>query len=252
MKKLIICFLMAIGVSAFADSGAPPTWKFFPLLSGYNLLVGTNVAVTLGATNLEYTSKKGRILYSYNAITNALWYGASNGASEDALQPVQLQPDVNGNIVANAALVLYVGNTNYIPVPDVSNLVSSAALCIDTNWALGFSTGGSANQWVVGTNTYPQFAGNGNTPITVTLYAAASSMFDGSETPAGSPTIYPWETVSTFSFSFTPNGTIQCISTNLPTAFLQHARYVYAAVTNTAATGNYVLINQLGILQPQR
>lgn len=256
-KHIILTFaLLLAGIgSAMAQANPSPQWKFIPLINGYNVMVATNLpAPGLGVTNVLFTTYKGTIAYSWDGPSNSYWYGQSNNLlNQDAFTRATLEPDANGDINANAAFVLAINQTNYIPIASISNLASYASLVIATNWPLGYSTGGGVSQFLVGTNIYPLIGGSVNTPITVTLFAGAGGIAGvNSVFSQGNPDLS--ESTGTFQFTFTPSGAPQVFMTNLPAVFLQHAQNVYMSVTNsagTAANGAAIVINQAGIMQPQ-
>lgn len=258
MNKIIKSLLLAIGltasVTALAQGDATPVMRAYPLLNGYNVMVATSGYANLNATNVEFTFKQGQIWFSYNGITNGVWDGNTNQYLPNVapVQPVELKADLNGDINANASLTIYVNNTNYIPVAVLSNFNSAASLVIATNWPL------AAGSWLAGTNTYPLVDGANNSILQLSLYTSAEK--DLGQASMGMPSAmnvmsYPWETTPSFQCSFTMSGGPQCFTTNLPAAFLQHARWVYLAITNQAvATPKSVntLVNQVLLLQPQK
>jgi len=248
MKKLLISLLATVSVAAVAS----PVPKFLPLLSGYNVAVPTNTAAGLGVTNTLYTTYNGQVLHS---LTNDVINGTlqTNLQNADAFKYVELMPDANGDVNANTALFIYVGNTNWIPVV-VTNSVGQ--YMVTNTWLL--APAGPFPNWMypATTNYYGVYTNAATNLVTVTLYRAPALNPQGMYPASLKPFVPLWETTNTFSFSFSPQG-IQPVGmyTNLPTTWLQGARYVYASITAGVNTGNSgsagILVNQLGILQPQ-
>ena len=244
---------LLLGASAMAQSGAAPIPRFLPLLSGYNVLVTTNGAVTLGTTNTLFTAYNGQVLYS---LTNNMINGTvnTNASAADAFQTVALLPDANGDINANAAIWVAVGYTNWIPVV-VTNSVGQ--YFVTNNWILGES---STPNWMypATTNYYPSFGASATNVVTVTLYRAGTKNPKGGISGSINNGSFPMlaETTSAFNIVLTANGTTGvCVTSNLPAAWLQGAKHVYASVniaTNNAGANNLgIIVNQIGILQPQ-
>ncbi len=235
MKKILsILGLLSLCLAAFGQANPSPVTKWLPL-AGYNVAIPTNQGdIGLLSTNIEYTTSSGKIVYSYQNT------GITNGQS-DAFRNVILQSDANGDVNANATLVISYGNTNLIPITNTSGFV--------TNWALADPTLGSQ---VIGTaNVYPLQNANSTNFVTVRLFR---SYWDN---PRGDDTTYPayrqYEPVSTFNVTFSQAATGGFISTNLPTVFLQGVRNVSATIqaTNAAGNGAATLINFIGISQPK-
>jgi hypothetical protein len=261
---------VTLTVSAFGQvSGAAPAWQFTPLLSGYNLLVqsnllgstglaysGTNAGATLGTTNVQYTTYNGQVVLSYNMITNNAGSANTNLSAPDAFKTVELTPDANGDINRNASLIVMWGNTNYIP--QVSLVSTNPTVFASTNWALAVS---QYPNWLspATTNTYPKFDTAQTNTVFVLLFRSPSLKTQGGVGPDLQPAIPMWESTSSFMASFTTatGNTPGCMITNLPAEWLIGAKHVYANVwlpanltTNLASGG--VLINQLGILAPRQ
>jgi hypothetical protein len=245
-KILGIGVALLVAVSAFAQGTTIRETKFLPLLSGYNVLIPTNATPGWGVTNVLFTTYSGQVVYSktnnsYNATVN------TNLVAPDAFKLVSLPADANGNFNANAAVAIYLGNTNWIPVA-VTNSVGQYFV---TNWALAQS---QYPNWMypATTNLYPAFAASATNVVTVSLYRVASTTANGGST---GPTIQIAETTPSFTFTVTATGiTPICVITNLPATYLQGAKQVYATVTataNSASNGNGILLNQLGVIQPQ-
>lgn len=246
MKKLIsILSASLLGTAAFAQSGTPIT-RFQPLLSGFNVNVTTNTTVGYGVTNTVYSTYGGQIVHS---LTNDVFNGTlnTNLVVADAFKIATLASDVNGDINANAYVTILVGNTNYIPIA----VTNSFGQYYVTNWALSTS---QYPNWMypATTNVYPAYAASATNALTVTLYRAGTLKLVGNLGADLNPTTPMWETSSAFSFTVTPNGvTPVCVITNLPIAWLQGARHVYATISaSTTGTGTAILVNQLGIVQP--
>lgn len=263
MKNLIkcICLLLAFAAgSVQAQYSTSPTARFMPLLSGYNVYVPSNSVVGYGSTNVLNTTYAGQIIRS---LTNNTINGTANTnlVAPDAFKLVGLQPNAVGDYTANAAVVITLGNTNLLPIavtnsvgqwfiPSMPYTTNYATAAWATTWPLAPSP---APNWMypATTNIYPAFTATATNLITVTLYRSAWS--NPSEATTG-PKVYTWETTSSFSFSVNANGvTPVTVLTNLPAAWLLGARHVYATVTanNVTANTSGVLINQLGIVQPQ-
>ena len=255
---------LLIAGSAFAQSGVAPTYRFLPLLNGYNVLVPTNATVGYGSTNVLYTTYAGQVVYSYsNNVNGGL---NTNYTAPDAFKVQSLASDANGDINANASLWIYVGNTNWIPVVTTNSvgqwMVPPAGftnLTLTTayaGWPLAPASAFPNWMGLATTNYYPAFIASATNVVTVSLFASPTMNPQGG---TGSATLGPvapiWETTASFVTSVTPNGiTAVCLSTNLPIAFLQHGRHIYATLSappNLASNGNGILVNQLGILQPQ-
>jgi hypothetical protein len=259
---------LTLSFTAVAQS-TTPIQKFIPLLSGYNVLVPTNRSVGMFATNVLYTTYGGQVLYS---LTNNIGGGVgSNSIAGDAFDWATLSADANGDINANAALIITWGNTNYIPM--VTTNLSGQWIIPPAGFTNAyFGTTGYGGwplatsafpNWMTAatTNYYPLFSACLTNAVTVSLYRAVSLNYQG--TPNSSvlgPSIPLVETTSQFSFVLTnismlsPGGFI----TNLPATWLQGGKFAYAtiAITNAASTGTTgpafpMLVNQLGILQPQ-
>lgn len=228
MKKILISLLAASSLTASAA-----VFQYDSLLSGYNVLIPTNSTPTLGTTNVLFTYIHGEVLYS---LTNNM--GNTNVVAADAFSQATLVPDLNGDIVANATVSYYIGNTNWIP-----QVVTNAnGQYYVTNWVLNPQT---YPIWMypATTNYYPAFAASATNVVTISLFRATI--------------IKPfpvWETTAGFVFTVTGTGTTPIAgTTNLPASFLQGANLVKASVTaapNGASNGNGILLNALGIQQP--
>lgn len=245
--------------TVMAQNSVSTIHRYIPLVTGYNVYVQTNTTPGLGVTNTLFTIYNGQVVYS---LTNNSYNGSTvntNLIAPDAFKVVTLSADVNGDINANAALYLYFGNTNWIPiaitnilgqwfVPTLPYTTNYSTAAWATVWPLGI---GSAPNWMspATTNTYPNL--NGTNLVTVNLYAGAASNPQGGIGPDLGPNVYLWETSPSMSFTLTTTGgTPYGFFTNLPTSFTQHAKHVYMTISvNT--TNNGVLLNTAGILQPQ-
>lgn len=257
IKKIASVFAgLCLGLTVLAQNAATPHLQFSPLLSGYNVLVLSNIidgvtgspGVGIGTTNVVFTTYAGQILYS---LTNNVVNGVvnTNLTTKDAFQTVKVLPDVNGDINANAAIWYMFNNTNYIPIA----VTNSFGQYFVTNWPLAQS---QYPNWMYpgSTTLYPYFSGSASNAITVQLFKQPSGRLNGSSV---GPTIPFWETTSTFSFSVVLSSATTPVvgSTNLPVGWLQGGNDVTAVIilpanmsTNAATTG--VLLNQLGLLQP--
>lgn len=258
MKKLILVLGLILGfISLGVADSATPTWKFIPLLSGYNVFVPTNSApvagvvptVGLGSTNVLYTSYNGQVLFS---LTNNYVNGVlnTNGVAPDAFRRIDLASDANGDIVANAALGLYIGNTNWIPIV----VTNSFGQYMVTNWILATS---QYPNWMnpASTNAYINFPAAATNVLTVNLYRVMTANPQGGGQGANlGPSFMIPETTPGFTFQVNATGiTPLAVITNLPIGFLTGARSVYCTMTctNGAVNNAGLLVNQLGILQPQ-
>ena len=245
--------------SAMAQNSVSTIHRYLPLITGYNVYVQTNTTPGLGVTNTLYTTYNGQIVYS---LTNNSYNGSAvntNLIANDAFNVGKLATDINGDINANAAVYVYCSNTNWIPIA-ITNSVGQWFVPA-TPYTTNYSTAAWATVWPLAsaqspnwmypatTNTYPNL--NGTNLVTVNLYAGPSMNPQGGYGPTIGPNVALWETTPSFSFSFTTTGgTPVGLFTNLPTSFLQHAKNIYATVSvNT--TNNGVLLNTIGILQPQ-
>jgi len=270
MKKLFIASLISLAtLTAFSQQYAANV-KFWPLLSGYNVLVDTNVTagVTLGNTNVTYTERNGQIVFSLMYITNYSGSYSTSSVAPDAFKVAPVFANSRGDYSANAQLWIMLNNTNFIPIPSTNlqgqYFVSTVA---STNSINGTGYQGwplAPNNTVQGlypatTNLYPQIDGASVTSIKVVVYKAPSAFLDGEQTGPGGLTIYPpnapvmWDATNTFTFTTSAQGVVPVITgTNLPATFIQGARYLCVKLTATAATGSsrYVLVNQVGISQP--
>ena len=197
---------------------------------------------------MQYTTYGGQIVYSltnnsYNATQN------TNLIAPDAFKLVSLAPLANGDFAANAAVVLYIGNTNWIPVA----VTNSFGQYFVTNWVLASS---QYPNWMypATTNVYPTYGLTATNVVTVTLYRLGLQYPQGGVASATlQKSVNIPETAGAFSFSVNATGiTNLCVITNLPSGWLVGARQVYATVSANATTGGSgVLLNQLGIVQPQ-
>ena len=236
---------LLLGMSAMAQTSGMSAARYIPLLTGFDVLVTTNTTPGFGVTNTLYTSANGQIVYS---LTNNTFNGTlnTNLTVPDAFKVVTLLPDVNADINGNASVFISIGNTNLIPIAVTNNYGQYFV----TNWPLALS---QVPNWMypATTNLYPTFTAQSTNAITVTLYAGIPEIRGGIGPNQG--TGYPlFETTGSFSFTVIPTGTTPfSIFTNLPTSFLQHAHKVYAAITVGAGVTTNLLINTLGIVQPQ-
>lgn len=279
MKKLLttLGFIGLVAVSALGQNSSAPQFRFLPLFSGYNMLVPTNLTygpgvlpqagVSVTATNVLYTAYNGQILYAYsNNINGGL---SSNGFAADAFKIVRLVPDNNADVNANASVIISIGNTNYLPIVATNSTGQFFIPTVTTNGAFPFLAGPNPTIWPLGnssgpnwmfpatTNFYPSFA-TGTNPVVVSLYRAHAARLNGGGDASPGNNTYIFETSSAFSFTVaSPVGavgsTVQTVITNLPIAWLQGANFVAATITATAsgASSQGVLVNQLGLLQPQ-
>ena len=247
--------LAAFVVTGFAQS-TTPIMRFLPLLSGYNVFVPTNATVIgYGGTNVLYTSTAGQVLFSltnnYIAASSGTAVLNTNGVAPDAFKVISLASDVNGDINANASLWISYDNTNAIPIV----ATNSAGQWFVTNWLYAVSI---VPNWMypATTNYYQQFiAGAMTNTITVTLYRAATLNPMGNLGASLGPNVPLWETTNAWNFTFQPSGGVTggTLATNLPTTWLQGAKYVYMTISAAAGggVGGGELLNQAGIMQPQ-
>ncbi|MDE2097286.1 MAG: hypothetical protein KGL39_08595 [Patescibacteria group bacterium] len=286
MKKILAISISLL--SAFvveAQNAGTHVWQFQPLLSGYNVVVPSNGIVgpqalsspftvaDVTSTNVLFTKYNGQNVYSYSNNVNGRL--RSSGFVGDAFNLVKLVSDANGDINANASLWIMLGQTNYIPTVGTNTSGQFIVPGYQTN-GLAPALGGSLVPWPLAvangpvwqgnatTNFFPLF-GQGGQAITnqliVNLYAVSTMNPKGGMGPDLNPTVPLAESTPSFTAYFPMAGntavTPLVFSTNLPTAFLQHARMVYMTIgfTNsiyTAGTNAWnVLLNQAGIVQPQ-
>jgi hypothetical protein len=268
MKKLLISGFLAVGLTlsftASPQVGATPLFKFLPLLSGYNVALPNGTNLTIGSSNFLYTTTKGQVVYPYSSTGIS-----SNTVAPDAFQMQTLSADVNGDIAANASVFIYLGNTNWIPVVTTNSVgqyfvappgfTNASITTAYAGWPLAAGNGYPNWMYPATTNYYGLYNSSvGTNTVVVTLYKSPSTSPSGGIGPNLGPTPtfanQMWESTSTFSFSLnynTTNGTVVGFSTNLPTAWLTGAKHVYASILNLGTNSVGVLINQLGISQPQ-
>jgi hypothetical protein len=269
LLKLLAVLLLGT-MTATAQNNGLNISKFLPMLNGYNVLASTNAVQTAGvgygSTNVLYTTFVGQILYS---LTNNTVNGTAqtNIVAADAFKLGAISADANSDINANAAFAIYVNNTNWIPiaitnvlgqwfVPTAANTTNYATAAWATVWPLAQSQYPS---WMypATTNLYPQIGAASTNLVTVSLYRELfQNPFSANYGPTIGGNTIPstFETTSAFSFSFNANGaTPVAIITNLPTGWMQGCRRFYAAVSvgTNQAQNQYVLINSMGLIQPQ-
>ena len=249
---------MGLGLLTVAASAqsTTPTMRFLPLLSGYNVFVPTNATtIGLGVTNVLFTTTAGQVLFSltnnYIAASSGTAVLNTNLTVGDAFKIVSLTADANGDINANTSLWISYGNTNAIPIV----ATNSAGQWFVTNWLYAVSI---VPNWMypATTNYYQQFiAGAMTNTITVTLYRAATLNPMGSLGASLGPNVPLWETTNAWNFTFVPSAGVTggTLSTNLPTTWLQGAKFVYMTISAAAGggVGGGELLNQAGIMQPQ-
>jgi hypothetical protein len=275
MKKLLtLIAMLGIAVSTHAAN-----YAFLPLLTGYNVIVPTNLASAfpsgngtyagLGQTNVLFTTYGGQAVFSLtnNAVfgsagTNTVVGINTNTVAPDAFKPVTLASDANGDVNGTASLFLMVGNTNYEPTTYM-NTNASGNVFIGTNaagvyWPLLQS---QFPNWAypASTNLYPTFITTATNVVTVYLYGGAGPLYSdagsgGNSVPASFPKM--WETAPSFIAQFTvAAGVPTCLTSNLPTVFTTHAKDIYCSITVSNAAGltasTNELVNMLGILQPR-
>lgn len=262
---------LLVATAAFGQSGPVPALRFLPLLSGYNVELPTNATINYGSSNFLYTSLKGQVLSPYS--NNVTGYGSAaltNNLAPDAFAIAMLAADANGDINANTAVGVYIGNTNWIPLVVTNSLgqwfvapagfTNNAVTTAYAGWPLAAGTGYPNWMYPATTNYYPQYTDTATNVVTVTLYRSPAinptgGTFGPNQGPNPSFANQMWETTSQFSFTVTPNGiTPVCYITNCPVGWLAGAKHVYCALScppNSAKNGYGILINQVGILQPQ-
>lgn len=240
-----IKLLIAGAAACLTISTEAANWQYDSLLGGYNVDIASNtVATAIGqtSTNVLYTSLQGQVLYS---LTNNYVNGVlnTNSIAGDAFSLAFLKSDANGDVVANAALVISIGNTNLIP-PVVTNSVGQWFV---TNWVINPQVY-PGYMYPATTNYYPQYVAADTNVITISLYRAVNSYG-----PPSNPT-YVWDTTSGFTTTFMATGlTPLTLNTNLPIAWTQGASAVKAVISmppNVNNNGGHVLLNFLGISQP--
>jgi hypothetical protein len=270
---------LLVATAAFGQSGTTETWRFLPLLSGYNVQVPpTNGAVGLYSTNVLYTKYSGQVLLSYS--NNANGGLPTNSMAPDAFQVAELVPDANGDINANAALWIWLQNTNWIPLAATNafgqwmvpppGFTNPAVTTAYGGWPLAPASGFPNWMGVASTNYYPQWGLNGWTNnLYIYLYSAPAMKLSGGVGNDLGLTVPTWETVPSFvtnialSSANVGNGTTPYVTHfNLPISLLQGGRHFYVAFSQSnSIAGNVsansgtnvtpILVNQVGLLQPQ-
>lgn len=254
MKNKIIVGLtsLLLPFAAMAQTAAVPVYRFLPFFTGFNVQVPTNTIAGMGVPNLLFSDPQGQNVFS---LTNNIINGTTitNTIAPDAFRTIGLRSDVNGDINANATVIIAVNNTNLIPI----GVTNSFGQYFVTNWPLAVQ---QFPNWMypATTNVFPLVDLSDTNLVTVSLFKVTDIRGGfGTELATSTPQLV--ETTSSFSFSFNPNLiTGQVVYTNLPAGWLQGARNVRATITvapnsaaGTGANPAGILINQLGILQPQ-
>jgi hypothetical protein len=248
MKKLLLIGATVLASAfVYADS-VNVNYGEQILLNGWNLYITNAITYGPGVTNQEFTTLNGQIVYSWtqNTINGVLNTNAIIGDAFN-LSGAKLAVDANGDVVANAALHIYLNNTNWIPTYQ-TNSVGQDYVNV-TNWVLASSVY-PAWQFPATTNLYPTYPTASATNL-VTIYLQRGFTYNlGGIVPP----ITVWDTV-TNAFSVTLNGNgaspISVIM-NLPTSFTQGARMIRVAgiyTTNLTAASSY-LLNQISLYQP--
>ena len=246
LKLMAVASVLCITATAFAQVGVAPQLRFNPLLSGFNVQVPIGATVGLGTSNVLNTTYAGQILFS---LTNNTVNGVlqSNIFTGDAFKTATLVCAADGSLPANAAVQILIGNTNLIPVA-VTNSVGQYFV---TNWVLANN---SYPNWMYPgtTNGYNGVTATSTNVLTVSLYRSTTMKLAGGVGASNTPDVPMWETTAGFSFTVAPNGvTPVSIITNLPAGFLQGAKVVKCTIASTGTGGTPILVNQVGIMQPQ-
>lgn len=265
MKKLIITgAAILFEVATFAASQTPQ-YRFIPLLSGYNIQItnGSSAAATIGSTNVLNTTYNGQVLYSLNTNTINGTIN-TNSLSPDAFKRISLVPDANGDVNANASLFVYIGNTNWIPLVTTNSVgqffippagfTNAQVTTAYVGWPLAAGNGFPNWMYPATTNYYPQESGTFSTNVvSIALYRVATVNPQGG---VGSDLQSPFmlaESTAGITNTITANGTTPVGAFfPLTTTFLQGAREVYCSVwINGTNLNGGILVNQIGIVQPQ-
>jgi hypothetical protein len=231
MKKLLIGLALIAGLTASAAN-----YSDSALINGWNLYVTNGTAAVTGTTNNLYTYIHGEVFYS---LTNNM--GNTNTPAPDAfVANVLLVSDVNGDVVANAAIHYYIGYTNWIPLV-VTN--TQGQWFVTNSWPLA-SSKYPTYMYPATTNLYPSqgIIGLGTNNVTFNFQR-------GWDLGTKANHIYVWDT-STNSWSFNVAGTgVQAGATNIPIVWSQGATLIRLhSVANNGT--NATIVNQLSVGQP--
>lgn len=275
MNNLLVSLGLAVGVgaTAMAQNSAAPVYTESSLLTGWNVYVTNANTIVVGTLGTPYTSLNGQILLAN--ITNVInGVTQSNTPAKDAFNTagVRLYPDVNGDIVANAAIHVLINQTNLIPVAMTNSQGYWFVGTMPTNGFPYQNIPPLYQPWPLIPNQY-SFTMPASTnlylglPTTTSTNNLVFSFQRGWTYKVGLGGTYTvWDT-STNLFQFIYNGalnaagamwpvagTSQSIITNLPTTFTQGAdRIRLYSITEPDGTGNEpspYIINAISVGQP--
>ena len=248
MKKLISFGLMLVGlVSAQAAN-----YSYQNFLNGWNLCVSNNTTVTAGYTNNLFTYYHGEVYNSFT--TNGV--GNTNNLAPDAFvsSGVDLFADANGDVVSNAVIVAYIGNTNWIPVVTTNTAgqyfippAGFTNLAITTAYAGWPLASGMLSTYMYPATTvaYPAFT-------TAVSTNTLTFNFVRSTGPVVMGVASVWETTASFTFTATQTGIAPLVvMTNPPVSWLSGGRIAkLASVVSANDSVNAIsLVNYVGIGQ---
>ena len=268
MKKLIVLLTTGLALSSFGQTGII-NYNEQSLINGWNLVLTNGMVLAPGVTNQLFTTTEGQIVYS---LTNQTINGIANTniVAADAFNTggVMLRPDANGDYNANAAIHVYLNNTNWIPVA-VTNSQGQwfVATAPTTNgypfqnlspnyvgWPLA-SSAYPAWQYPATTNLYPLLPSGLTTNILTFTFQSGWKYKLGN-----TASVTVWSPTNQFQFTWdgslmqTPGGQPISITTNLPLAFMQGGNVIRCSSVSTTVGSNartaYIL-NVLSVGQPQ-
>ena len=232
MKKLLIALTLTYTLA----TSMAANYSESALINGWNLYVTNTTAAVVGGTNNLYTYIHGEVFYS---LTNNM--GNTNTIAPDAfVGNVPLLADMNGNVVANAAIHYYIGNTNWIPLA-VTN--SQGQWFVTNSWPLA-SSRYPTYMYPATTNLYPSqgIIGLGTNNVTFNFQK-------GWNLGTKAYPIYVWDTTTnTWSFNVAGTGP-QAGTTNVPISWAQGATLIRLHDVSNNST-NATIVNQVSLGQP--
>jgi hypothetical protein len=268
MKNLLISLGLAAGLTASAQTGII-NYNEQSLLSGWNVTLTNGQAIGPGVTNQEYTTREGQIVFSgANPVINGIVNTNTVAADAFNTSGVTIRPDANGDYVANAAVHVYINNTNWIPIavtnsqgqyfvgvqPTTNNYPFQS---LPTPWV----------GWPLTASVYPawQFPATTNLyfplPAGLTTNILAFTFQSGWKYKLGDNTsITVWSPTNLWSFSIDSStgtatgGSPVSLATNLPATFLQNGNVVRCSGITMSLGANALtryIINSLSVGQPQ-
>ena len=230
MKKILTSAIVALALPLMAA-----VYSEQPLINGWNIFVTNGTPAITGNSNILYTYIHGEV---FNSLNNN--NGNTNSYAPESIDStgVPVYANANGDIVANAAIHYYLGNTNWIPQV-LTN--SQGQLYVSSTWPLNTAQY-PANMYPATTNVYPRIDASGTSTATFNFQRGWSA--NGA---AGAPII--WDSVTNlFTFGVATAGTTPVSgSTNLPTAFLQGATYIRLHSISLSASNT--IVNQISVGQ---